>query len=99
MEFLINEYHSALGAENIKSKFLQVFSIIEFCEEEYEEHNGSRRLLSDEEVDMVIAGTEKQFGSNKAIDKKLLADIIKLRNKSFHGTKENAEDVEKNMQM
>lgn len=37
----------------------------------------------------------KQFGADKPIDKNLLSDIIKLRNKSFHGTKENAEDVEK----
>lgn len=138
VEFLMNEYYSALGTENIKSKFFHLFAIIEFCEKEYEEHNGSNRLLSNGEVDMVIAGIEKQidakkreriisilkndlirvndigrieklenilkwmgieeykqFGSNKAIDKKLLADITKLRNKSFHGTKEKAEDVEK----
>lgn len=137
-EFLMNEYHSALGTENIKSKFFHLFAIIEFCEKEYEEHNGSSRLLSDGEVDRVIAGIEKQidakkrkriismlkndlirandmgrieklenilkwmgieeykqFGSNRAIDKKLLSDIITLRNKSFHGTKEKAEDVEK----
>ena len=37
----------------------------------------------------------KQFGYDKAIDKKLLSDIIKLRNKSFHGTKENADAVER----
>lgn len=138
IEFLMNEYHSAFGTENIKSKFFHLFAIIEFCEKEYEEHNGSNRLLSDEEVDMAIEGIEKQidtkkrdkiisilkndlikvndigrigklenilkwmgiekykqFGADKPIDKKLLSDIIKLRNKSFHGTKENAEDVEK----
>jgi len=138
VEFLMNEYHFALGTENIKSKFFHLFSIIEFCEKEYEEHNGSSRLLSDEEVDMVIAEMEKQidakkrekiisilksdlmkvndigrvgklenilkwmgiekykqFGYDKAIDKKLLSDIIKLRNKSFHGTKENTDAVEK----
>ena len=138
VEFLMNEYHSALGTENIKSKFFHLFAIIEFCEKEYEEHNGSSRIFSDEEVDMVIAEMEKQieaknqksiisiikndllrandigrvgklenilkwmgieeykqFGFNKAIDKELLTDIIKLRNESFHGTKEKAEDVEK----
>lgn len=138
VEFLMNEYHSALGTENIKSKFFHLFAIIEFCEKEYEKHNGSSRLLSDSEVDMVIAEIEKQieakkrkliipilkndfikandigrigklenilkwmgieeykrFGSDKVIDKKLLGDITKLRNKSFHGTKENADDVEK----
>lgn len=138
VEFLMNEYHSALGTENIKSKFFHLFAIIEFCEKEYEEHNGSSRLFSDEEVDMVIAGMKKQidaknqksvisilkndlmrvndigrigklenilkwmriekykqFGFDKAINKELLGDIIKLRNKSFHGTKEKTEDVEK----
>ena len=37
----------------------------------------------------------KQFGYDKTIDKKLLSDITKLRNKSFHGTKENTDDAEK----
>lgn len=138
VEFLMNEYYSALGTENIKSKFFHLFAIIEFCEKEYEEHNGSNRLLSDEEVDMVIVEVEKQidakkqgkiisilkndlmkvndigrigklenilkwmgiekykqFGYDKTIDKKLLSNITKLRNKSFHGTKENTDDVEK----
>ena len=138
VEFLMNEYYSALGTENIKSKFFHLFAIIEFCEKEYEEHNGASGLLSDAEVNMLIAEMTKQidekkrgriisilkdglkkandigrigkienilkwmgiekykhFGADKAIDKKLLTDITKLRNKSFHGTKENAEDVEK----
>lgn len=138
VEFIMNEYYSALGTEGIKSKFFHLFAIIEFCENEYKEHNGSSSLLSGEEVDMVIASLEKQIdaknknriipvikndlikandigrigklenilkwmgiegykqcGTDKAIDKKILNDIIKLRNKSFHGTKENAEEVEK----
>ena len=137
VEFLMNEYYSALGTENIKSKFFHLFAMIEFCEKEYENHNGSSRLLSDDEVNMFITGAEKlidtekrdkiisklkdnlikindigrvgklenilkwmgiekymQFGTDKAIDKRLLSSIIKLRNKSFQGTKENPEDVE-----
>lgn len=137
VEFLMNEYYSALGTENVKSKFFHLFAIIEFCEKEYRDHNGSSNLLSDDEVDTFIAGAEnlidtkvwdkiksllkdkltnvsdigrveklenilkwmgieeyKRFGSDKAIDKKLLSRIIKLRNKSFHGTKENLEDVD-----
>ena len=39
--------------------------------------------------------TYRQFGSDKPIDKKLLSELTKLRNKSFHGTKENAADTEK----
>ena len=134
----MNEYHSALGTENIKSKFFHLFSIIEFCEKEYDEYNGSSRFLSDVEVNMIIEGVQNQidvtkrakivsilkndlvkvkdigrveklenilkwmgiakyrrFGSDIPIDKKLLSDLTKLRNKSFHGTKENAMDVEK----
>lgn len=138
VEFLMNEYYEALGTENIKSKFFHLFSIIEFCEKEYEGHNGSSRLLADEEVDMVIESVQKQidtnkrvrivsilknnlvkvhdigrveklenilkwmgiesyrrFGLDKPIDKKLLSDLTTLRNKSFHGTRENAADAEK----
>lgn len=138
VEFLMNEYYSALGTENIKSKFFHLFSIIEFCEKEYEGHNGSSRILMDKEVDIIIEGLQKQidtnkrskivsilknnlvkvsdigrveklenilkwmgietyrrFGSDKPIDKKLLSELATLRNKSFHGTKENAADTEK----
>lgn len=138
VEFLMNEYYAALGTENIKSKFFHLFSIIEFCEKEYEGHNGSSRLLADEEVDMIIEPVQKQidtnkrakivsilknnlvkahdigrveklenilkwmgiesyrrFGFDKPIDKKLLSDLTTLRNKSFHGTRENAADAEK----
>lgn len=138
VEFLMNEYYSALGTENIKSKFFHLFSIIEFCEKEYEGHNGSSRFLMDEEVDIIIEELQKQidtnkrskivsilknnlvkvsdigrveklenilkwmgietyrrFGSDKTIDKKLLSELTTLRNKSFHGTKENAADTEK----
>lgn len=138
VEFLMNEYYSALGAENIKSKFFHLFTIIEFCEKEYEDYNGASRLLSDDEVGVLITkikglidatkreritsslkdklirlndtgregklenilkwmGIEKynHFGVEKAVDKKMLSDITKLRNKSFHGTKENLRNVER----
>lgn len=131
------EYYLALETENIKSKFFYLFSIIEFCEKEYEDYNGSSRILSDDEVDTFIArarglidaenwdqvksflkgklikiydigrvrklenilrwmGIEKYkyFGADNAVNKELLSSIIKLRNKSFHGTKEKSEDVE-----
>lgn len=138
VEFLMNEYYSALGTENIKSKFFHLFAIIEFCEKEYENHNGASRLLSDDEVDKILTEmkrlidaekrekilsslknsllrlndtgregklenilkwmdikTYKHLGAEKTIDKKMLSEITKLRNKSFHGTKENLRDVER----
>lgn len=80
VEFLMNEYHSALGTENIKSKFFHLFVIIEFCEKEYEKHNGSSRLLSDEEVDMVIVGMEKKIDvkNQEKIIPMLKSDLIKV---------------------
>lgn len=138
LEFLVNEYYSALGTENIKSKFFHLFSMVEFCEMKYKDYNGSSRLLSDEEVDKIIVSlgkciscTKKQkivsilknnlikandigrtaklgnilkwmgidkykkFGKDRTIDKECLEELIKLRNESFHGTKEIPKDVEK----
>ena len=135
-DFLINEYYSALGTEKIKSKFFHLFSIIEFCEKEYQEYNGSQRLLTDDEVGNILLklkscmemlpkgrvlsvlnnvllkvdniGRAKKLenilqwmgikeysyhDTNLLIDKKLLEVIIKVRNKSFHGTKESEEEV------
>ena len=39
VEFLINEYHSALGSEKVKSKFFHLFAMIEFVEKEYADQN------------------------------------------------------------
>lgn len=73
VEFLMNEYYSALGTENIKSKFFHLFSMIEFCETEYKEHNGSNRLLSDDEVYVIIEIVEKQIDSKR---KKKIKSIL-----------------------
>ena len=132
VEFLMNEYYVALGLENVKSKFFHLYAMIEFCEKEYENHNGAQPLLSEDEVDDLVKDIKekldpdkrekvvssiknnllkindtgriqklinilswmgikdyKQFGADKTIDKKVIEDIIKLRNKSFHGTKED----------
>lgn len=137
IEFIENEYYSALGTEKLKSKFFHLFTIIEFCEKEYEEHNGSQRLLSDDKIstilksikdnidtsirDKVLSSVKKEltkandtgravklqnillwmgitkynsFGKDIDINKEILDKVIKLRNMSFHGTKENALDVE-----
>lgn len=137
-EFLLNEYYLALGTENVKSKFFHLFAMIEFCEKEYENHNGSVRLFKDDEVNIIKTSVEKQiefdknkmssilsllisvlkratdigradkllnildwmgiesynrFGIKVMIDRKLLDAIIKLRNKSFHGTGENPKEA------
>lgn len=74
LEFLVNEYYSALGTENIKSKFFHLFSMIEFCEMKYRKYNGSCRLLSDEEVDAIIAGVENYVDKN---NKEKVLSILK----------------------
>ena len=135
MEFLMNEYYSALGTEGIKSKFFHLFAIIEFCEKKFEEHNGAKELLSEEEIDCIITTLKSvEMGSKDRVissltsnlmkmnnigrigklknilhwlgitsyapsvendnDRKILEGIVKLRNKSFHGTQESPEDAE-----
>ena len=65
VDFLLDEYYSALGTENIKSKFFHLFAMIEFCEKTYENHNGSQRLLSDEEVNEIILRMKTQVDAKK----------------------------------
>lgn len=139
VEFLMAEYYSALGTEKIKSKLFHLFSIIEFCEKEYEEHNGAKKLFSDDEVESITSkieccidlskkkkvlpllksgllkcttiGRAKKLknilqwmgiesysyrGSSQLITTKMLEKIIKVRNKTFHGTKESEEIINKN---
>lgn len=138
IEFLLNEYYCALGTEKIKSKFFHLFSMIEFCEREFEDHNGASRLLDDNQVQaivdnitfendfkdrgkiksMLISNLKKvndigrtlkllnilnwmgitvvyQAGRKIQIDKNILDAIIKLRNKSFHGSTEDINEMEK----
>lgn len=140
-EFLLNEYYSALGTEKIKSKFFHLFSIIEFCEKAYEDHNGAKRLISDEEYNEIIEAVQErskvfgkdkkdrvlgtvtgdlkkmtdinravklrnilswmgihsysQFGETHVIDESMLNSLIKVRNKSFHGNKEDKKEASK----
>ena len=65
VEFLMNEYYSALGTEKIKSKFFHLFSIIEFCEKEFEEFNSSKKLLSKDEVDGILLHIETCIEKSK----------------------------------
>ena len=50
VEYLMSEYYSALGAEMVKSKFFHLFSMIEFCEQKYKNHNGAKAILSDDQI-------------------------------------------------
>lgn len=50
MEYLLQEYYTALGQENVKSKFFHLFSIIEFIEREYVHLSGAVKLYAPEEV-------------------------------------------------
>ncbi|SFP39515.1 hypothetical protein SAMN04487928_101230 [Butyrivibrio proteoclasticus] len=54
VEFLVNEYYSALGSEKLKSKFFHLFTMIEFVEQKYEKYNGAATLLKSDEVDHII---------------------------------------------
>ena len=152
VEFLMSEYYSDLGAEMVKSKFFHLFSMIEFCEQKYQEHNGANAILNDgqiseitnciRELDLIkeldsrskddkdkmsdgqyvlsriteslkntndtgrnkkllnILGwmgiTEYMRGGEKIIiDEKMIQGMTELRNKSFHGTVEGADELNK----
>ena len=102
IEFLMNEYYSALGAEGIKSKFFHLFAIIEFCEKKFEEHNGAKELLSEEEIDCIITtlksvemgskGKSVEMGSkdikNRVISS-LTSSLMKMNNTGRVGKLEN----------
>ncbi len=138
LEFLINEYYSALGSEKIKSKFFHLFAMIEFIEQKYADYNGANPVLSNDEIDHILDALDnkissekkkdvlsgiknsllkmndtgrvqkllnilnwmkiekyKRFGKDSLIDKKMLKEIIEIRNKSFHGTLENKDAAAK----
>ena len=91
VEFLMNEYYSALGTENIKSKFFHLFTIIEFCEKEYEDYNGASRLLSDDEVSVLIAKIKGLIDATKRerITSSLKDKLIRLNDTGREGKLEN----------
>lgn len=88
VDYLMKEYYSALGAEMEKSKFFHLFSMIEFCEREYREHNGAVALLDKQSIDDIIDCLDKQniiktmkdgkdAGSERTDNKANLLSLIK----------------------
>ena len=137
--FIMNEYYLASGEENIKSKFFHLFTIIEFCEKEFESENKAVKLLNadliskiEDNVKNLILGDTDNKNNTKIIarlkqtlseltdinrvekiinilnwmeihsielvsneidiDKSLINNLIILRNKSYHGDKDNFVD-------
>lgn len=91
VEYLMNEYYSALGAEMVKSKFFHLFSMIEYCEREYRDHNGASRIWNEEAVDDILDclkqhGFESRESENNAPEdkkKKNKEEILSRIKKSF----------------
>lgn len=87
LEYLVNEYYSALGTEVVKSKFFHLFSMIEFCEKKYAKYNGARALLQAQEVEDVVnlIGEQELFKNLKGLSadvgesKKILKDNVLSR--------------------
>ena len=50
---MLDEFYLALGQENRYSKFFHLFSIIEFVEKRYEDHNGANKLLASDEIEAI----------------------------------------------
>lgn len=67
--FLLDEFYAALGTEMTKSKFFHLFSIIEFCEKNYEKYNESRKLLSKDDVESLTSSLNEKI-NNFNLDKK-----------------------------
>ena len=64
ISYLLNEYYSALGSELVKSKFFHLYAIIEFCEREFEEKNGSKKLFDNSQREGIIVYLEGKIGKS-----------------------------------
>ena len=53
LNYMLDEFYLALGQENRYSKFFHLFSIIEFVEKRYEDHNGANKLLASDEIEAI----------------------------------------------
>ena len=51
--FVANELYTALGTENIRSKYFHLFAIIEYCEEKYKDKDSSTKLFSLDEIEKI----------------------------------------------
>ena len=51
--FVVNELYTALGTENIRSKYFHLFAIIEYCEEKYKDKDSSTKLFSLDEIEKI----------------------------------------------
>ena len=51
--FVANELYTALGTENVRSKYFHLFAIIEYCEEKYKDKDCSTKLFSLDETEII----------------------------------------------
>lgn len=51
--FVAHELYTALGTENIRSKFFHLFAIIEYCEEKFKCKDCSTMMFSQDEIDKI----------------------------------------------
>ncbi len=51
--FVANELYTALGTENVRSKYFHLFAIIEYCEEKYKDKDCSTKLFSLDETEKI----------------------------------------------
>lgn len=59
--FIAHELYTALGTENIRSKYFHLYAIIEYCEDKYKDMNGSIKLFSLEEKKKIQEFFTKNF--------------------------------------
>lgn len=68
--FLVQELYYALGTEHVRSKFFHLFSLVEYCEEHYRNHNKSHQLFTEDEILQVANYIQKQFAEGESKAKK-----------------------------
>jgi len=65
LSYLYDEYYYSFGTENLRSKFFHLFVIIEYCEEHYKSHNGSKPYFLHSEIEELVEQIEDSLPENK----------------------------------
>lgn len=74
--FLIEELYTALGTENINSKFYHLFSIIQFVEKEFIDRSNAQYMFNADKIKEILSKIEPLLPSNKN-EKKKVKDRLK----------------------
>lgn len=77
LNFVLEEYYSALGTEIMESKFFHLFTIIELVEKKYEDLAQAHKVLQENEINEIIAVVKSKLCENEK--KEAIVSSIKER--------------------